>query len=121
MKLLSIISLFAILGSQALGGNVSKTVDVFWIPPDVETYTPVTASNIEEAAFKIVRVRDKHQREEVIGLTRKSERVTDSKRIRVKISYDDKFYNFDSDGVGVSSQGERVQIDLKKLKAVLCE
>jgi len=121
MKLLGVISLILILGSQDLGGKVSKAVDVFWIPPGVETYAPVTASNIEEEAFKIVHIRDRHQREEVIDLIRNSERATDAKRIRIKVSYEDKSYNFDSDGIGISSQGERVQIDLKRFKAVLCE
>lgn len=121
MKLLCMISLLAILGSQNIGGKVSTSVDVWWIPPGVETYGPITADNIEKSAFKFVHVRDDHQAKEVIGLIQRSERVAVSGRIRVKISFDNKSYNFDSDGIGVSSKGERVQIDLKKLKAALCE
>ena len=67
MKLLYLIPLVAMLTSQNLGGKVSRTVDVFWIPPDVETYVPVTPANIEEAAFKIVHIQDRHQREESPG------------------------------------------------------
>ena len=121
MRPACMIFLLAILGSQNTGGKVSTSVDVWWIPPDVETYVPITADNIEKKAFKIVHVQEEHQAKEVIGLIQRSERAADSVRIRIKISFDDKSYSFDSDGTGVSSKGERVQIDLKKLKAVLCE
>jgi hypothetical protein len=121
MRLVRMISLLSILSSQIIAGKASTTVDVWWIPPDVETYTPVTADNIEERAFKVVHVQDDHQAEEVIALIQRSGRVADPARIRVKISFDDKSYDFDPDGIGVSSKGERVQIDLRKLKAALCE
>jgi hypothetical protein len=121
MRLVSMIFLLAILGSRNIGGKVSTSVDVWWIPPDVETYVPITADNIEKRAFKFVHVQDNHQAEEVIGLIQRSERAAVLGRIRAKISFDDKSYNFDSDGIGISSKGERVQIDLRTLKAALCE
>jgi hypothetical protein len=115
-----LIFLLTILGSQSIGGKVTA-VDVFWIPPEVQTYTPITADNIERAAFKIVHIRDDDQAEKVIRLIQNSKQMSDSKLIRVKISFGSQFYNFDRDGIGISSTGDRVQIDLNKLKAVLCE
>jgi hypothetical protein len=96
-------------------------VEVFWIPPAVEFDTPVTPENIEEEAFKIVLIRYEVQADQTIGLIKKSGQKVDSKRIRVKIKTDAKFYNFDSNGTGVSSTGDVVQVDLKKLRSVLCE
>jgi hypothetical protein len=121
MRLLYVISVLALVGSQYVRGEVSKNVRVFWIPPEVETYTAVTAENIEEVAFKIVHIKNERQANEIVGLIQESKQVVDSKRIRVKISAGGKFYNFDSNGVGVSSTGEAVRIDLKSLKLVLCE
>jgi len=51
----------------------------------------------------------------------KSNERVDSNRIRVKIVIEGNFYNFDSNGIGVSSAGEAFKIDLKRLKLVLCE
>lgn len=121
MRLLYMISLFLIMASRSNGGKVSTDVEVFWIPPEVETYVPVTPENIEKMAFKIVWVKNEKQAEEVVGLIQTSNQAVDSKRIRVKISTGDKYYTFDSDGIGVSSAGEAVRIDLKRLKLVQCE
>ena len=121
MRLVCMIWIFAILGSQNIGGKVSTPVDVWWIPPQVETYNAIPPDNIEKSAFKIVHVQDDEQAEEVVALVQRSNRVTDKARIRVKISFGNKSYNFDSDGIGVSPNGERVQINLKKLQAVLCK
>ena len=121
MRVLCVICVLAIFGSQYAGGKGSKNFEVFWVPPQVETYVPVTAENIEQRAFKIVTIKNERQADEIVSLIRNSDQAVDSARIRVKISTDDKFYNFDSNGIGVSSAGEAVQIDLKKLKMVLCE
>jgi hypothetical protein len=121
MRLLCAIFVLLIVGSLHVGGEMSNGVNVFWIPPEVETYIPVTPENIEKAAFKIVYVKNEKQANQLIGLIQKSNQVVDSKRIRVKVSADGKFYNFDSYGIGASSEGEAVMIDLKKLKLVLSE
>jgi hypothetical protein len=119
MRLLWLISALALFVLQYSGWE--PRVDVFWIPPAVEFDTPVTPENIEEEAFKIVRIRYEPQADETLALIMKSDQKVNLKRIRVKIKTDAKFYNFDSDGIGVSSAGEAVKIDLKKLKSVLCE
>lgn len=111
----------AAVGSQGSGGKVSEKVVVFWIPPGIETYLPVTAENIEQQAFKIVTVRNEKQADQVLSLIQKSNQRLESGRIRIKISTDTKFYNFDANGIGVSSRGEAVRIDIKKVKEVLCE
>lgn len=100
---------------------MTRGVDVFWVPPEVETYIPVTVDSIEKAAFKIVHIKDKRQADELIALIEKSEQTVDGKRIRIKISTGNKSYSFDSNGVGVSSTGEAVRIELSKLRKVLCE
>ena len=121
MRLLYMIFVFSIIGSQHAGGKMSKDVVVFWIPPEVETYVPVTPENIEEVAFKIVHIKNQKQADKIIDLIEKSDQSVDSKRIRAKIVTDDRFYNFDSKGTGISSTGQAVKIDLKNLKLVLCE
>ena len=100
---------------------MARNVDVFWIPPEIESYIPVTDENIEEMAFKIVHIKNEKQAGEVMNLIHKSDRVVDRKRIRVKVSTDGRSYYFDSNGIGASSVGKNVDIDLRKLKAVLCE
>jgi len=100
---------------------VSENIQVFWVPPEVETYVPVTDKNIEEMAFKVVVVKNNQQADQIVSLIHKSDQEVDSKRIRVKITTGDKFYDFDSNGIGVSSEGLSVAIDLKRLKTVLCE
>jgi hypothetical protein len=119
MRLLCFVCALAFFASQDTGWKTR--VEVFWIPWTVETYTPVTPENIEKEALKIIRIRDEAQTDHVLGLVMKSDRTVDSKRIRVKIKIETKFYNFDSDGIGVSSTGESVKVDLKKLKSALCE
>ena len=121
MRLLCAIAVLAIAGSQSIAGPVSKNVEVYWIPPEVETYAPVTAENIEKMAFKIVQIKNEPQATETVSLIQKSNQKVDALRIRIKIVSGDNFYNFDSNGVGVSSAGEGFRIDLKKLKLVLCE
>ena len=121
MRLLCAIAVLAIISSQCVAGQVSKNVKVYWIPPEVETYGPVTAENIEKMAFKIVDVKNENQANEITGLVHKSNERVDSNRIRVKIVIEGNFYNFDSNGIGVSSAGEAFKIDLKRLKLVLCE
>jgi len=111
----------AIIGSQSSGGKVPKEVVVFWIPPEVETYVPVTKENIEQMAFKIVSVRNEKQADEVLSLIHKSNKGLDSKKIRIKISTDRGFYILDANGIGVSSRGEAVEMDIQKLKLVLCD
>lgn len=113
--------LLAIIGSQNLGAKVSKNVVVFWIPPQVETYVPVTAQDIERMAFKVVSIKNERQANQVLSLVQKSNQAVDSKKIRIKISTEGEFYNFDSNGIGVSSKGEAVEIDIPKLKEALCE
>jgi len=119
MRLLCLVCALAFSASQDSGWKTR--VEVFWIPWTVETYSPVTPENIEIEAGKIVRIRDEEQTDHVLGLIMKSEQKVDPKRIRVKIKTETKFYNFDSDGIGVSSTGEAVKIDLKKLKSALCD
>jgi hypothetical protein len=121
MRLLCAIAVLAIVSSQCVAGQVSKNVKVYWIPPEVETYTPVTAENIEKVASKIVDIKNENQANESIGLIQESNERVDSNRIRVKIVIEGNFYNFDSNGIGVSSAGEAFKIDLKRLKLVLCE
>ncbi|HUJ31273.1 MAG TPA: hypothetical protein VLY23_08340 [Candidatus Acidoferrum sp.] len=119
MRLLCLVCALAFFASQDTAWKTR--VEVFWIPWTVETYAPVTPENIEKEALKIIRIRDEEQTDHVLGLIMKSDQKVDSKRIRVKIKTESKFYNFDSDGIGVSSIGEAVKIDLKKLKSALCE
>ncbi|MGB8851579.1 MAG: hypothetical protein WCC76_17840 [Candidatus Acidiferrales bacterium] len=121
MRLLCVISLLATIGSHNAGIKTFKNFVVFWIPPQVETYLSVTPENIEARALKIVHIKDEEQPDKIISLIKKSKQAVDTKRIRVKITADDKFYNFDSYGTGVSSAGEAVQIDFNKLKLALCE
>lgn len=121
MRVLCVISVLTMFSLQYAGGKGLKNFEVFWVPPQVETYTPVTAENIEKMAFKIVTIKNERQADEIVGLIHKSDQAANSTRIRVKISTDEQFYNFDSNGVGVSSAGEAVGIDLKKLKMALCE
>ena len=121
MRLFCLIYVLAVIGTQYAGGNASENIRVFWIPPEVETYVPVTAENIEEMAFKVVIVKNDHQVDQITSLIHKSDQEANSKRIRIKITTGDKFYNFDSNGVGVSSEGQPVAIDLERLKTALCE
>lgn len=122
MRLLCITLLVtSVIGFQNYGGKVSSKVVVFWVPPEIETYLPVTAENIEQWAFKIVTIKNEKQAKQVLSLIQKSNQSLDSKKIRIKISTDREFYNFDAKGVGVSSKGEAVKIDIQKLKQVLCE
>src|SRR5437762_694380 len=94
-------ALVTILSVQSVGGEVPKKMEVFWIPPEVETYIPVTADNIEGEAFKLVQIKNEKQAREVIDLIRVSNQSADPKRIRVKIVVDQKSYNFDSNGLGI--------------------
>jgi hypothetical protein len=125
MRLLFAICVLASVCSHSIGGEVPKemhkNVKVFWISSQVETYIPVTAENIEKMAFKIVDVKNEKQAAEITGAIQKSDQTVDPKRIRIKILTEDKFFNFDSNGIGVSSTGEGVRVDLKRLKLVLCE
>jgi hypothetical protein len=121
MRLFYVICAFAVIGASYIGGDVSKTVQVYWIPPEVETYTPVTPDTIEKMAFKIVQLKNERQADKTISLVQKSNQKADLKRIRVKITTADKSYNFDSNGMGISSTGEGVSVDLQRLKQVLCE
>ena len=121
MRLLYAICLLAILGSQHGGGKVPKNVKVFWIPPLVETYVPVTMENIEQMAFKVVSIKNERQADQVLSLIQRSNQGLGSKKIRIEISTEHGSYNFDASGIGVSSTGEAVKIDIQKLKQVLCE
>ena len=121
MRLLYLTLLLTLICTQSVGGEVHKSVEVFWIPPEVETYVPVTTDNIESAAFKIVRIKNEKQARKVLDLIQESSQELNSKKIRVKIVTADKFYNFDSNGVGISSVGQTVKVDLKNLKRVLCD
>ena len=94
---------------------------VFWIPSQVETYAPVTPDNIEQMAFKIVSVKNERQADQIVSLIGKTNQKLDTNRIRIKISTEQSSYNFDANGVGLSSTGEQVKIDIQKLKQVLCE
>ena len=111
----------AIISLPSYGGKASKNVTVFWVPPEIETYLPVTAENIEQRAFKIVTSRNEEQADQVVGLIQKSNQRLESGRIRIKISTDSGFDNFDAKGIGLSSKTEAVKIDIQKLKQVLCE
>ena len=121
MRLFCLIFVLAVIGTRYAGGKASENIRVFWIPPQVETYVPVTARNIEEMAFKVVIVKNDHQADQITSLIHKSDQEANSKGIRVKISIGNEFYNFDSNGLGVSSEGQSVAIDLERLKTVLCE
>ncbi|HEV2617612.1 MAG TPA: hypothetical protein VGU63_13485 [Candidatus Acidoferrales bacterium] len=120
-SLYAMVLMAAMIGYRGAGGEVSKKAAVFWIPPQIETYTPVTAENIEQRAFKIVTVRNGKQGDQVLSLIQKSNQRPQSGRIRIKISTESEFYDFDSNGIGVSSRGEDVKIGIKKLKQALCE
>jgi len=109
------------IGSRSFGGKESNQVVVFWIPPQIETYVPVTTENIEAMAFKTVSIRNERQTDQVLGLIQKSKQGLNSKKLRIKISTDRGFYNFDADGIGLSSKGEAVETDIQKLKQALCE
>lgn len=113
--------ILSIFGSPSYGEKVAKKVVVFWIPPKVDTYVPVTAENIEQRAFKVVSIKNEQQADQLLSLVQKSTQQLDSMRIRIKISTDHGAYDFDFNGVGVSSSGEAVKIDIQKLKDVLCE
>lgn len=122
MRLLCITLLICgLMGSQSHGGRVSEKTIVFWIPPQIETYVPVTIENIEQMAFKTVSVKNEKQAGQILSLIQGSNQKLDSKKVRIKISTDRGFYNFDANGIGVSSKGESVKIDIQKLKQVLCE
>lgn len=121
MRLFCLIFVLAVIGTQYAGGKASENIRVFWVPPAIETYVPVTDRNIEEMAFKVVIVKNSQQADQIISLIHRSDQEANSKRIRVKITSGDKFYNFDSSGLGVSSEGQSVTIDLERLKTVLCE
>jgi len=111
----------ALISLAGYGGKMSKNLVVFWVPPEIETYTPVTAENIEQRAFKIITIRNEEQADQVLSLIQKSNQRLESGRIRIKISADTGFYNFDANGIGVSSRGEAVKIDIPKLREVLCK
>jgi hypothetical protein len=122
MRLLCfVLPVLAMIGLQGSGGKVSNNVVVFWIPPQVETYIPVTSENIEKMAFKVVTIKNERQADEVLRLIQESNKAVDAKRIRIKISNGEQFYDFDGTGIGVSSKGRAVKIDVEKLKRVLCE
>ena len=103
------------------GKQASTKVVVFWMPPQVETYTPVTMQNIEDRAFKVVSIRNEKQAGQLIGLVQTSDQRFASGRIRIKITTEHGFYDFDASGLGVSSTGKAMKINIEKLKQVLCE
>ncbi len=122
MRLLyTTILILATIGSQGYGGKVLNKVVVFWIPPEVQTYVPVTGENIEQRAFKIVSIKNERQADQVLSLIQRSSQSLDSNEIRIKIVNNDIFYICDKHGVGISSTHEAVKIDIPKLKQVLCE
>jgi len=120
MRLLLVV-LLGLASLQSHGAKATDKVVVFWIPSQMETYTPVTPENIERMAFKTVSVKNKHQADQVVALIEQTSRKLDANRIRIKISTEQISYNFDADGIGISSSGEQVKIDIQKLKQVLCE
>jgi hypothetical protein len=111
----------ALLSFHSYGAKAMEKVVVFWIPSQVETYAPVTADNIEQMAFKTVSVRNERQAGQIVSLIEKANQKLDANRIRIKISTEQNSYNFDANGIGISSNGEQVKIDIQKLKQVLCE
>jgi putative lipoic acid-binding regulatory protein len=122
MRSLSVAFLvLALVNSQSYGAKAMEKVVAFWIPSEVETYAPVTAENIERMAFKIVTVKNERQADQIVSLIERTNQKLDANRIRIKISTEQNFYNFDANGIGISSNGEQVKIDIRKLKQVLCE
>jgi len=122
MRSLSVAFLvLALASSQSYGAKAMEKVVAFWIPSQVETYAPVTAENIEQMAFKIVSVKNERQADQVVSLIERTDQKLDANRIRIKISTEQNYYNFDANGIGISSNGEHVKIDIQKLKQVLCE
>jgi putative lipoic acid-binding regulatory protein len=111
----------ALVNLQSYGAKSMEKVVAFWIPSQVETYAPVTPENIERMAFKVVSVKNERQADQVVSLIEKTNQKLDTNRIRIKISTEQNFYNFDANGIGISSNGEQVKIDIQKLKQVLCE
>jgi putative lipoic acid-binding regulatory protein len=111
----------ALVNLQSYGAKAMEKVVVFWIPSQVETYAPVTPENIERMAFKVVSVKNERQADQVVSLIERTNQKLDANRIRIKISTEQNFYNFDANGIGISSNGEQVKIDIQKLKQVLCE
>ena len=120
-RLLYLISLVVILSAGYVQAKTAKDVIVFWIPPEIETCIPVNAEDVERRAFKVVQVKNEAQADRILKLIQKSDQEVNPNRIRIRISTGDKFYDFDSNGIGISSVRESVRIDLKKLKLVLCE
>jgi hypothetical protein len=114
-KLLSILAIICC----AAEAQVSAKVIVFEIPSGIETYVPVTGNDIEERAFKVVSLRNEKQASEAIALIRETHDVADPKKIRLKIVAGNEFYVFDARGVGVSSSGKQVKIDIAQLEVVL--
>ncbi len=119
MRPLYFIVALGVLSFQLGGSSPPTSMKIFWIPPEVETYIAITADNIEEQAFKIVDIRDSGQAAEILALIKKSNQTIVAKKIRIKVSTEKKSYVFDSNGIGVSSSGEPVQIDLSKLRMVI--
>jgi len=111
----------ALVNLQSYGAKAMEKVVVFWIPSQVETYAPVTPENIERMAFKVVSAKNERQADQVVSLIERTNQKLDANRIRIKISTEQNFYNFDANGIGISSNGEQVKIDIQKLKQVLCE
>jgi hypothetical protein len=111
----------ALVNLQSYGAKAMEKVVAFWIPSQVETYAPVTPENIERMAFKVVSVKNERQADQVITLIERTNQKLDANRIRIKISTEQNSYNFDANGIGISSNGEQVKIDIQKLKQVLCE
>jgi putative lipoic acid-binding regulatory protein len=111
----------ALVNLQSYGAKAMEQVVAFWIPSQVETYAPVTPENIERMAFKVVSVKNERQADQVVSLIERTNQRLDANRIRIKISTEQNFYNFDANGIGISSNGEQVKIDIQKLKQVLCE
>jgi hypothetical protein len=101
------------------GGQVIAKVVVYEIPAGVETYVPVTRDDIEERAFKVVSLKNDKQASEAIALIHETHEAFDPKRIRVKIVKGDESYVFDANGIGVSSSGKSVAIDISQLTVVL--
>jgi putative lipoic acid-binding regulatory protein len=122
MRSLSVAFLvLALANSQSFGAKAMEKVVAFWIPSQVEMYAPVTAENIEQMAFKIVSVKNERQADQVVKLIERTDQKLDAYRIRIKISTGQNYYNFDANGIGISSNREQVKIDIQKLKQVLCE
>jgi len=92
---------------------------IFEIPYDIQTVAPITPSDIEREAFKVIYLRDDIMISDVQALINKADEAPDTRMIRAKFQLGEKSYIFDSRGVGVSSSGEAVRIDFRKLGEII--